>query len=444
MTAPGTQSIYETECDLTTSSTPTHKQVLTWLLILPLLNMVAKGSLSFLSPPATAFSYQNGDLLKTSGDIRIPIVVNLLFLAGFTLAGNRKIWKELINNRIIFLTLFLAAISSLWSESPFITLRMSAEVTLTTLFACYLSTRMSTERLMSLLMFVGVLAAALSAILAVAMPQYGIFQGYAGGAWQGICIHKNTLGLGMAFLLTPVFFVNRSLALKLGYSTLLLFLIAMSQSRGAWFETAGMLLFIAWIWIFRRLTSRDCILLMLTTTAMVGGIVALAISHIETVMRFIGKDPTLTGRTDIYAAVLESCLKHPLLGYGFGAFWHGLNNESLNIALRIHWINIGYAENGPLELVLQLGTVGLGLIMLILGRAIVQCIRLNRPRYYNSRIGWFSTIIALELFTNIESGWLMVANTLDWTMTLVACIGLANETRLQINGWRGTSRLPSE
>ena len=122
---------------------------------------------------------------------------------------------------------------------------MSIQAGLCALFACYLSARYTTDRLMQLLIFMGVVSAFFSILFALALPSYGVFQGYTGGAWQGICDHKNTLGISMAFLLTPVFFTDAySRGRKLMYGALLLFLIYKSQSRSAWFITAGMLLFV--------------------------------------------------------------------------------------------------------------------------------------------------------------------------------------------------------
>jgi exopolysaccharide production protein ExoQ len=408
--------------------TPVYQQVVTWLLMLPLLNMVAKGSLSFLNPPATAFNYQNAYLANTAQGIRPQVVINLLLLGAFALAGNRKVWRVLMENRLILMSLAFAAISALWSDVPLLTLRMTLQVGLSTLFACYLSSLMSTERLMNLLMLLGLVAAGLSIILVVFKPQYGVFQGYAGGAWQGICSHKNTLGLSVAFLLTPVFFVKRSVTLKIGYAALLLFLIVMSQSRGAWLETTGMLLFVGWLATFRRLNSKESLGFIIITTAIVIGVVVFAVTHSATLATFLGKDPSLTGRTGIYSAVLESIFKHPLLGYGFGAFWK-FNPEALNIALRVNWINIGYAENGLLDLWLQIGAVGAGLVILMFAKAIRQATRLIHSPYYTARIGWFSTIIFLEIVSNIASGWLMAGEALDWVLTLVACIGLVNGIR---------------
>jgi exopolysaccharide production protein ExoQ len=410
------------------SAKPAYSYLLTWLLFYPLLTMVAKGSLSFLSPPTSAFSYQNAALAKTAQSVRIPVVLLVLFLVGFIVIGHRGILRTLARNRLIVCGLVFAALSALWSEAPAMTIRTTIDLTLSTCFACYLISYLSPERLMKLLMFIGVIAALLSAAIAVALPQYGVFQGYGGGAWQGICTHKNTLGLAMAFLLTPVFFVQERRSRKIAYAALILFLIAMSQSRGAWFETAGVLSFVAWVAAFRRFQARESLLLVLGTVAVFAGVVMFGLTHMSPLMSLIGKDPTMTGRTDIYAAVMDSIQKQPFWGYGFGAFWQ-FNQEARNIALSIRWINIGYAENGILELWVQLGAIGVGLVFLMLGRALKQGFKLIRSQYYTPRVGWFTTIIVLEILTNVESGWLMVGDTLDWTLTLVACIGLANEIR---------------
>ena len=87
---------------------------------------------------------------------------------------------------------------------------------------------------MQLLIFMGVVSGLLSIFFALALPDYGLFHGYAGGAWQGICDHKNTLGISMAFLLTPVFFTDAySRGRKLLYSALLIFLIYKSANLAA-------------------------------------------------------------------------------------------------------------------------------------------------------------------------------------------------------------------
>jgi exopolysaccharide production protein ExoQ len=415
--------------DVSSAPTRVYRYVLTWILSLPLLYLCVYGQFSFLSNSNSPLMTENGDLLQTQQAIRPQVVLYYAFMIGFILVGYQEIWRVAVRNKFLLLAPLLATLSAAWSASPAMTLRGALELIMTTLFAFYLSERFSTEHLMKVLMFTGTVAAILSVLLVLVAPKYGIYHRDASGAWQGMFNHKNGLGIGMAFLLTPMFFSNDRLLLKLGYGGLLLFLIGMSQSRGAWFVTVATLAFIVWLAIVRRLRSLEAHLLTVGLILVAIAIVVLGLSYLEPLMGFIGKDSTLTGRTGIYSAVLESILKHPILGYGFGAFWHGVNPESLIIALRIQWLTIGYAENGLLELWLELGTVGLCLVLLYFGRAIGQSARLIRSRYYSPRVGWFSALIFVEVVTNIEGGAVMTPVTLNWTLTLIACVGLVNEIR---------------
>jgi hypothetical protein len=68
-------------------------------------------------------------------------------------------------------------------------------------------------------------------------------------------------------------------------------------------------------------------------------------------------------------------------------------------------------------------------VLLMLGRAAIQGIRLLRSPYYSPRIGWFLTILFLAALSNINAGWLLVSDKLDWVLILIACIGLEIETR---------------
>ncbi len=427
---PGLSARAPREID-TSTAVPVSQQVLTWLLFWPLLSLIARQAVYFAGPARTAGAYQNGAAMGGGNDAHLTLVVNLLCLLGFGLVGYRETLTTLKRNPLIPAMLALAACSALWSPAPQVTIQMSLEVSLCVLFACYLSNRFTTEHLMQILIFMGVAAGLLSIFFALALPSYGVFQGYEGGAWQGICDHKNTLGISMAFLLTPVFFTNAyGRGRKLLYSAMLLFLIYKSQSRSAWFDTLGMMLFVAWLSLARRIRARELAPIVLTT-AIVGVVgVVLGLHFWPMLTASVGKDPTMTGRADIYAEVWRSILKRPLLGYGFGAFWSAGNFESQRIGLAIRWPNIGYAESGILDLALQTGFLGVGLVILMIGKATVEGVRLLRSSEYSPKVGWFLTIFFLALLTNIDAGWFLTLNTLDWVLILVACIGMNEGKRV--------------
>jgi exopolysaccharide production protein ExoQ len=407
---------------------PISQQVLTWLLFWPVLTLIAQQPVYFGGAARSAEAYQNGATAVGPRGSHSSLYVYLLYLVVFVLAGNRQVWITLKKNLLIVALLALAVLSALWSPVPTITLQMCIEVGLCTLFACYLSTRYTTERLMQFLIFMGVVSALLSIFFALALPAYGIFQGYAGGAWEGICGHKNALGLNMAFLLSPIFFTKvYSRERKLMYSVLLLFLIYKSQSRGAWFYTAGMLVFVACLNLIRRIRSRELTFVVFVIATASLAVVGLAVYFWPLLAAHMGKSATMSGRTAIYVEIWRSVVKHPLLGYGFGGFWSRDNPEARRVGLAIGWPNIGYAESGLLEVALQIGFLGIGLLVAMIGRAVFQGVRLLRSLQYSPRVGWFLTILFVAALTNIDAGSFMTSDKLDWVLIVLSCIGLNEE-----------------
>lgn len=412
------------------SERPVYDYVSIWLLLLPILFIVASGTPSILTAggPNSTMT-QNAALLGTAQAMRPQVVWYYLTMGYYILVGHKSILRVALKNKVLLLAPAFGALTALWSASPKMTFRVTAELLISMAFAFYLSDKFSTERLMRILVFAGAVAMILSLVLVVLLPSVGIYHRDDSGAWQGITSHKNALGVGMAYLLTPIFFIRASLLKKAIYVVTALFLIYKCQSRGAWFITASVLLLIAWIGLFRRLKKNEKLLITILSVSIVVVVVGVGIAYFEPIMRGIGKDPTMTGRTDIYIAVFRSIMKHPIFGYGMGAFWFGVNPESNAIAMEIHWPSIGYAENGVLEAWLQIGALGVALAMYPVIRALQLCVRLLRPPYYNARVGWFLSLIFLELITNIEAGMVLTPTSLNWTMTLIAVVGIMREYR---------------
>jgi exopolysaccharide production protein ExoQ len=413
------------------AAAPVSKQILTYLLLWTMLSLIARHPVYVSGPAKSASMFQNGYAMGLTRGSHMWLYLHLLLFFAFVLADYRGVWSVVKKNLAIPAMLILAVISAKWSASLQITLQMSIEVSLCTLFACYLSVRYTTERFMELVMFLGVVSGLLSILFVVALPEYGLFQGYGGDAWQGICDHKNTLGISSAFLLTPAFFTDSySRWRKIAYGALQLFLVFMSQSRGAWGYTIGLLLFIGWMHLIRRITDRELTLLVIVSSI---AVISLAVSLIyfwPSVATLLGKDSSMTGRTQIYYEVWQTILKRPLFGYGFGGFWFPGSLESQRIGIAIGWPGIGYAENGILELCLQIGFVGMAIVFWLMGRAFIQGLRLLRSPQYSPRVGWFLTILVLAALTNIDAGWFMTSDTLDWVLILVACIWMNEEAKL--------------
>lgn len=79
-------------------------------------------------------------------------------------------------------------------------------------------------------------------------------------------------------------------------------------------------------------------------------------------VKAIGKDPTLTGRTAVWDLVIS--LNHNFLfGTGFESFWLG---PRLDKIWSVYWWHPNEAHNGYIEVFLNLGWIGVGLLILLI------------------------------------------------------------------------------
>jgi O-antigen ligase len=77
---------------------------------------------------------------------------------------------------------------------------------------------------------------------------------------------------------------------------------------------------------------------------------------------WLGRDETLTGRTDTWAQLVPIVMSQPLFGLGFGSFW---------TTARRDFYDMSHGHNGYLDSLLELGMVGLAFYMVWL----LSCVR---------------------------------------------------------------------
>jgi exopolysaccharide production protein ExoQ len=410
-------------------SEPIYNRVSTWLLLVPMLFFFANGNFSFTTRTTDAIAAQNAHLVNTSQGFRPEVILYFVFMVILVFVGYRVAWRGIVRNPLVIAPILWCGLSSLWSASPILSARGTVELAMSTFFAIYLYEAFETERLMRMWILVGTVAALTSLVLIALLPSYGITQISGLGEWRGIASHKNTMGVNMTYLIVPVLFARIRPWFRVLYSCVLIFLAVMSKSREAWFVCLATLVFVAWLSLFRRLRDKERVLVILVSVVLLVAVLSVVMMNFDSLMYGIGKNPSMTGRTEIYEATLDSLKKKPLLGYGFLAFWSPQNPEAMVVALTVHWMAIGYAENGMLETALGVGCIGVFLAFLMVARGGYQSIRLIRSGLYNPRVGWFLTLIFLELITNIEAGAVLTPANLPWMMTIIACVGLADEAR---------------
>jgi O-antigen ligase len=109
----------------------------------------------------------------------------------------------------------------------------------------------------------------------------------------------------------------------------------------------------------------------------------------------LGRDPTLTGRTEIWHDVLELA-PNPYVGAGFESFWLG---KRLDIIWSRHWWLPNEAHNGYLEVYINLGYCGLALLALLMGTAYRKALKHLRrePEIGSLAMAYFFVITIYSL-----------------------------------------------
>ena len=326
-------------------------------------------------------------------------------LASIVIASSfvyRDIAQLLARNRAVLAYVTLVVISVAWSIHPDLTFRRSPSAILLILVAAYITVRFGEKARMRMFSFVFAILG-ISSLLFVAAypPDYGIVQ----GPWRGVFDHKNNFG---AFLAVAIFVE--------------LYLLALGNWRPIWRFGLLSIYFILLI-LSQSFTGLLCTLLFLMGTAvysvgkhdkLAGLAVAIVLGlpllllqlglwyDASFLLSFFGKDPSLTGRTDLWLAVLDLIKQRPLLGWGYMATWVPTDPQIAAISEKFGY-RVPAAHSAYLDVTFQLGLVGLGLLLTIIAiawqRARACCRRGVLP------LGWFSLvfIVGALLFSISES-----------------------------------------
>jgi exopolysaccharide production protein ExoQ len=90
--------------------------------------------------------------------------------------------------------------------------------------------------------------------------------------------------------------------------------------------------------------------------------------------QLMGKDATLSGRTDIWAFVWSMIQQRPILGWGYGSFFTSTNPLSVEISAKLGY-GVAHSHNALLQMLLDVGIVGAGLFIVTWIRNIVLALK---------------------------------------------------------------------
>ncbi|MEE2879629.1 MAG: O-antigen ligase [Pseudomonadota bacterium] len=272
-----------------------------------------------------------------------------------------RFFSAILRLPFLIFILILACASVTWSIEPGVTERRAIAIVATTLGGLFLAVRYDWRTLLRLMGTVWLFMAFVSFVSGVIAPGFAVMDEVHVGAWRGMWWEKNALGGHMArasFLMAFLLIMDRPGRRVWGGGLLLCAaLVILSTSKTA---LLGMLLgfavLVAGAWMRRGVATTISTIWL--GVVVLGGAAMILVFAPEVVFQLLGRDATLTGRTDIWTALMDAISARPWVGYGYAAFWGADSEPAYMVRLATEWL-VPTAHNGWIETALSIGLVGL-------------------------------------------------------------------------------------
>jgi exopolysaccharide production protein ExoQ len=371
------------------------------------------------------------------------VFLSVLIVLGLALLSRRRLrWSKIINdNPWIFVFFVYMAFSVGWSDYPGVSfkrwMRTTGDLVMALLVVSESNSLVAVKTIFRRSAFV---LLPLSVVLIKYFPAIGREYTQDGLAtmWTGVTTQKNDLGYvamvcGLYFVnnlaarwknggkqvLVDVLFLVLSLWLLVGSST--------SSSKTSWATFAlGACLLV----VFHVLVKNPQ-----RTIAKYGLVIVLMLFFVAVTTLYgppgdlpvtaLDRDSTLTGRTDIWKAVLEIGPRNQLLGRGYGSFWIG--NLSNDIWSKFY-TPIQQSHNGYVDIYIELGTLGLALLVCLIWSAYND---IKRKFASNLEYGTFRIVfLSVILLHNLTESSFGRPTQLMWFLFLLVCLNISSVSRV--------------
>jgi exopolysaccharide production protein ExoQ len=317
-----------------------------------------------------------------------------------------------------------AVLSAGWSDDPFFTFRRAVIFLATTVFAIYFGSSFDWDDQIEIFGWLLMVSIAGSVLMVVFAPQFGVSHDMHMGAFKGMFSHKNLLGRQMALGILTVL-VGKPLRMPRwvrGACLLAAFpLLLLSRSAGALLSLMIVLVVYAMLSIPRpsRRSSPPLWIGLLPFLLLVS---VLVIANAGAFLSAFGRDASLTGRVPLWIAIEHAIGRNFWLGYGYAIFWVRPSG-SLQEVLATGW-NALSAQNGYLDLGLDLGIVGLALFFCTLASAIRRGVHALHSGLTRTP-KWPLLLLVFFAVQNIHESDLIRLGTFMWIPFVATSVSLA-------------------
>jgi exopolysaccharide production protein ExoQ len=402
---------------------------------------------AFVSSPALSSLVTDPSAAEAQANVfnTIAIAFNILLLVPLCLLRFQRMALLVHDNAMAIALLALIFISTAWSIHPDVTIRRSINYLSTMLTAFYLVERFEFPNIARVISASIAISVTGSFIFVLIFPDNAVhpasvqFDNLA-GAWRGAFAHKNVLGHTMAVGILVELYLLISFRDKWVWHALLLcacwVLLVLSRSSTAIILSS----------IF--LVGAALLMLLLYVRQYLG--VGLAAAFIFTMTIFgiywvdpdimwtlLGRDATLTGRTELWALVVNLISERPLLGWGYSAIWLPSEPIATAVSEYVGWA-VPHAHNAWLEITLELGFVGLATVASFVAISFWRSIRCLMGGAYG--LGMISLVFFLgTIISGATESTLAQNQTLEWLLFNVLSFGCGLEIRKLLHGVVGSA-----
>lgn len=374
-----------------------------------------------------------------------PLIDKALTAASYAILPVLMIgrWKKWIyvatlDIPVLLLSLMPAA-SAIWSTSADGSLDYFKGVLRASLLGIYLATTYSLKGQMQIFGWVFGIGTVLSLILTLGLPGYGIS---GGDFWIGIYRYKNHASLMMA--LAAILFLLKALNQRQQrWISWILFSMALvqlvlTQGKTCYAIFANSLFLLPLYNSVKQKHYKMRTVFVLIISLLVGTSTVLLVNNLEfIIVDTLGKDMTLSGRTEIWKLVLDKVYERPWLGYGASGFWG--SKHALYVIYNT-WAGgrgtVGItpgkikfnAHSGYLDFLLQYGFFGGGLLIWSFVTILLRLVAILAATAAMESFWMMQTLIAI-LSVNITERLGFVHYSTLWTIHVSIALSTALEQK---------------
>ena len=358
------------------------------------------------------------------------ILWSLFYLAMLVLVRRRivEFVRLMWQSKSLVLLLGWVCLSTVWSISAQVTIRRFVALLLSCFFGVYFGIRYDLRKQLRLVSIALGIVIAASVFACLVFPEYGISTSqenpFEEPAWQGVLSHKNNLAalLILATLVLALYFLGRvRRPLIVAAIVPLFYLVVLTQSKTALVYFVLGLFAFPFLHAFQRNPSQRRRVVALALLIAVG-LTTWTYKNWENLTYSLGKDPGLTGRFMLWGVSLDSIGERPLLGHGYAAFWSSYYGPAADFRSASRWFIGSTAQNGFINLWLDLGLIGVLLFVVSFTIAYRQGLKLAKTAKPPEGL-WpiaFLTFLLIYSLTEID---FLTWNNLYWILYVSTVVG---------------------